>query len=511
MVLLRLRRPHHELTRRNKQHHDSAHLVPDLPRLPRRLDPLARGRVGDDSRIGVLREHLERLHALRVAPFVIGLRDRPVAEADHERHGHQRDCTHSRFVPPQELPRAVPNRVGPRADRPPLEVTVDVAAKLKSGLVPVLRLLAHRLERDPLELALELLRKVAQPHAARLLDAARRVGVLRGQRRQPRARRRRIDFADHPLDLAVGLGSKLPRLERQRARHQLVQQHPKRVDIAARVDVACGRIRLLRAHVLGRADHLPGLGEDRVLAQPLRQRLRHAEVDHLQRELSVRLEREHIRRLQIAMHETLDMRVLHRVARLREQTQPLSHTKPACVAEVRDRVALHILHRKVRPTRRRQATIDHLRDVRMVHHRKRLPLLLEARDHALRVHARLDDLERDALREGMPALGQPHCSKTTLAELRDEFVRTNLVTGPFERAAVVPRRLGTVCHAVVEVRGRFVVGALRHAVPRVSALSTILVRPRVKMQLSTSRFRSMAASRVPDRTRAKAAQTPATP
>ena len=32
----------------------------------------------------------------------------------------------------------------------------------------------------------------------------------------------------------------------------------------------------------------------------------------------------------------------------------------------------------------------------MIHHGQRLPLGLEARDHLLRVHAQLDDFERDA-------------------------------------------------------------------------------------------------------------------
>jgi hypothetical protein len=36
----------------------------------------------------------------------------------------------------------------------------------------------------------------------------------------------------------------------------------------------------------------------------------------------------------------------------------------------------------------------------VVHHRQRLALLLEAGDHLARVHAQLDDLERDLARTG---------------------------------------------------------------------------------------------------------------
>ena len=39
--------------------------------------------------------------------------------------------------------------------------------------------------------------------------------------------------------------------------------------------------------------------------------------------------------------------------------------------------------------------VEHLGDVRVVHQGQRLPLGLEAGDHLPRVHARLDDLQRD--------------------------------------------------------------------------------------------------------------------
>jgi hypothetical protein len=43
----------------------------------------------------------------------------------------------------------------------------------------------------------------------------------------------------------------------------------------------------------------------------------------------------------------------------------------------------------------------------MVHHRQRLALLLEARDHALRIHASLDDPQRDALHERLAPMVEP--------------------------------------------------------------------------------------------------------
>ncbi len=65
------------------------------------------------------------------------------------------------------------------------------------------------------------------------------------------------------------------------------------------------------------------------------------------------------------------------------------------VAVVGDRHALDQLHDEVGPAGRRRAGVEHLGDVRVVHQRQGLPLGLEAGDDLARVHARLDDLERD--------------------------------------------------------------------------------------------------------------------
>jgi hypothetical protein len=63
-----------------------------------------------------------------------------------------------------------------------------------------------------------------------------------------------------------------------------------------------------------------------------------------------------------------------------------------------------------------QATIEHARDVRVLHQRQRLPFLLEAAKHRPRVHARLDHLQRHALHEGLAPLRQPDRAKATLAK-----------------------------------------------------------------------------------------------
>ena len=63
-------------------------------------------------------------------------------------------------------------------------------------------------------------------------------------------------------------------------------------------------------------------------------------------------------------------------------------------------LALDELHDEVRAALWRRARIEHLGDVRMVHHGQRLPLGLEAGDDLRGVHSRLDDLERHLRRTG---------------------------------------------------------------------------------------------------------------
>ena len=65
--------------------------------------------------------------------------------------------------------------------------------------------------------------------------------------------------------------------------------------------------------------------------------------------------------------------------------------------------------------------------MRMIHHREGLPLLLEARDDFLRIHAQLDDLQCDAAPHGLFLIRHPDGAETTLADLFHQFIRADLV------------------------------------------------------------------------------------
>ena len=84
-----------------------------------------------------------------------------------------------------------------------------------------------------------------------------------------------------------------------------------------------GHFRLLGAHVIGRTDHLAKLGEHRLLGELLAGRLGHAEVDHLGHGPAVVACDQHVRRFEIAVNDAFLVRVLHRLADLDEQFEPL--------------------------------------------------------------------------------------------------------------------------------------------------------------------------------------------
>ena len=88
------------------------------------------------------------------------------------------------------------------------------------------------------------------------------------------------------------------------------------------------------------------------------------------------------------------------------------------VAVLGDRHALHQVHHEVRPAALSVVPgVEHPGDVRMVHHRQGLPLGLEAGDHLPRVHARLDDLERDRPLDRLGLLGHEDHAHAAFADL----------------------------------------------------------------------------------------------
>ena len=90
------------------------------------------------------------------------------------------------------------------------------------------------------------------------------------------------------------------------------------------------------------------------------------------------------------------MGVLDRMADLDEQLEPFTCIEMILIAVVSDFDAAHQFHDEVRPACVRCSGLQDFGNIRMIHHRQRLSLGLESGDDAPRVHAQLDDFERDA-------------------------------------------------------------------------------------------------------------------
>ena len=127
------------------------------------------------------------------------------------------------------------------------------------------------------ELALELLEIAAQFRLQRFGIGApipRRLDRQIAKRTDARTRPRRVLLADPPAYLVVSGVQECTGVEGQRSGAELVQQHAKRVDVGARVNVRVQRVGLLRTHVGRSADDRAVLGEECLFNQTRRRRFR---------------------------------------------------------------------------------------------------------------------------------------------------------------------------------------------------------------------------------------------
>ncbi len=355
---------------------------------------------------------------------------RSLSQPEHRRHcntrqQHDECCRNAAYehtVPPHELRRAIGRRRRTCQHRLARQVPLDVRRQLRRRAVAPRPVLLQRLHRDPVEITREL---TSQGRSVRLPELRRLRRTLTLQRAQPRTRFRRLVLADLATDLVEPGSSQLPRLEGQRTHQQLVEHHAERVHVGPRVHVLSGHLRLFRTHVLGRADQHAHLGEQGLLGQPVLDRLGHTEVDDLGRRLAVLIRHQHVGRLQVAVDDRLLVGVLNAVADLLEQLQTLLRGQAVAVAVLGDRHALHVLHGEVGPAALGRPGVEHLGHARMVHHRQRLPLGLEAGHDLLGVHAVLDDLERDLASHRLGLLGEVDHAHAAFAETLQDAIGAN--------------------------------------------------------------------------------------
>jgi hypothetical protein len=85
-----------------------------------------------------------------------------------------------------------------------------------------------------------------------------------------------------------------------------------------------------------------------------------------------------------------------------------------------------MLHDEVRPALLRGSSVQDAGDIRVIEHREGLALGLETRDHTLRIHAWLDDLERDVPLDRVVLFGQIHDTHAAFAKDAEQPVAVNL-------------------------------------------------------------------------------------
>ena len=156
-----------------------------------------------------------------------------------------------------------------------------------------------------------------------------------------------------------------------------------------------------------------------------------AEVDHLGQRHAVVGGDKHVRGLEVTVDDALLVRVLHRLANLDEQVEPLRGGELVLLAVVGDLDSAHQLHDEIRTPRFRRPGIENLRDVRMIHHRQRLTLGLEARDDGVGFQAQLDDLQRHPAFDRLRLLSHVNDTAAALADFLEQLVATNAVAFPF--------------------------------------------------------------------------------
>ena len=124
----------------------------------------------------------------------------------------------------------------------------------------------------------------------------------------------------------------------------------------------------------------------------------------------------------VGVNNDLLVGVVDRGADVAEKGEAFLGAEAGLVAVVGDRDAFHQLHGEVRAAGAGGPGVEHLGDVRVVHHRQCLALGLEAGEHLFGVHPGLDHPEGDHPRDRYALFGHPDGAETPFADLLAEFV-----------------------------------------------------------------------------------------
>jgi len=152
------------------------------------------------------------------------------------------------------------------------------------------------------------------------------------------------------------------------------------------------------------------------------QGFRYPEVDDLGAGLPVRFGDKDVGRLEIAMDDSLLVRMLNSAADVYEELEAFLGREPARVAVIREIETFHELHREIQIARFCLSGLEYFRYSRVVHQCERLPLSLEPRSNLARLKSPANYLERDVAAHRARVHRLVHDAHSAFAENADDAV-----------------------------------------------------------------------------------------
>jgi len=126
------------------------------------------------------------------------------------------------------------------------------------------------------------------------------------------------------------------------------------------------------------------------------------------------------------MDDPFLMRVLDGLTDFDEELDPFASSQALVVAIRGDGNAVDQLHREIGASAIGRSRVEGAGNRRMIHHRERLALGLEAGDDLFGIHAKLDDLESDPPLERLTLLGHVDDTHSTFTQDLKDPVRSDL-------------------------------------------------------------------------------------
>jgi hypothetical protein len=211
------------------------------------------------------------------------------------------------------------------------------------------------------------------------------------------------------------------------AGEQYIEQHAKRIHVGGCGDRAAGDLfggGELRRQATGVAREKRRIARLGFGLEPLG----NAEVEQLH--LTGGRD-QHIRRLEVAMHDEVGVRMSHGGEHIEKEAESRVHTELLFIAVLIDVATFDVLEHEVGLADGRDARINETRDVRMIESREYRALATKAILACAADKRRVEQFDGGATFEAsVTALGEPDAAHATLADGRHERVGANRRTGP---------------------------------------------------------------------------------